>query len=184
MLQQAAPLQHYVNSGAFSAPVISDQAVADPAALQVCVCLCMPLGGQAGAAAGIPRHTSNPPTNQPTNPTQADGLLQLPALLAAYAARNLTTAFTNQYPVWTAAAAGAGGSGDFTLDVMVRIPPHQLLLYRPLLGEMLKWGWVQFLGAFALVWWLASWFEWAVFRFRVLDTRVVSDLTAVRPKFS
>lgn len=48
---------------------------------------------------------------------------------------------------------------------------------------MLKWGWVQFLAAFAAVWWLAGWFEWAVFTFRVLETRVVSDTQPRAPKF-
>jgi hypothetical protein len=35
---------------------------------------------------------------------------------------------------------------------------------------------VQFLATFAAVGWLAAWFEWAVFRLRVLDTRVTSDV--------
>lgn len=52
--------------------------------------------------------------------------------------------------------------------------------FRPPLGEALKWGWVQFLAAFIAVWWLASWFEWAVFRFRILETRVVSDVQQQR----
>lgn len=47
---------------------------------------------------------------------------------------------------------------------------------RPSLAEALKWGWVQFLATFAAVGWLAAWFEWAVFRLRVLDTRVTSDV--------
>lgn len=109
----------------------------------------------------------------------ATGPLDVRALLAGYASRNLTAQFADDYRVWTAAAAaGSDGAGGFELDVRARVPPHELLLYRPSLGAALKWGWVQFLAAFAAVWWAAGWFEWAVFRLRVLDTRVVSDVAA------
>lgn len=54
---------------------------------------------------------------------------------------------------------------------------------RPSLGAALKWGWVQFLAAFAAVWWLAARFEWAMFRLRVLGTRVVSDVAPRMHKF-
>ena len=60
---------------------------------------------------------------------QADGVLHLPELLASYNTRNLTTVFASQYPVWTAAAS-SGSGGEFMLDVRIRVPPHQLLLYR------------------------------------------------------
>jgi hypothetical protein len=42
-------------------------------------------------------------------------------------------------------------------------------------SESLKWGWVQFLAAFAALWWLAARFEAVVFRYRLLPTRVASD---------
>ena len=60
-------------------------------------------------------------------PSQADALLRLPTLLSRYAARNLTTSFAPGHRVWT---AGAAGAGEFSLDVRIRVPPHQLLLYR------------------------------------------------------
>ncbi|GBF99452.1 hypothetical protein Rsub_11938 [Raphidocelis subcapitata] len=106
---------------------------------------------------------------------QAEGLVDLPGLLARYADRNQTAVFVPSYSVWTAAGSSGGG---FTLNVRVRVPPHQLVLYRrvPSLGESLKWGWVQFLATFAAVGWLAAWFEWGVFRLRVLETRVASDV--------
>lgn len=59
---------------------------------------------------------------------QADGLLHLPLLLSAYGARNLTTVLAAPATVWTAVPA-AGGAG-FVLDVRIRVPSHQLLLYR------------------------------------------------------
>lgn len=54
-------------------------------------------------------------------------MLHLPSLLSAYAARNVTTALLAAHSVWT--AAPSGGSGEFVLDVRVRVPPHQLVLY-------------------------------------------------------
>lgn len=192
LLHQAAPLRQASYGGAYDTPLLGSQALGDAAALR------------------------------------ADGLADLPALLAAYARRNLSTAFAPRSPVWTA-SPDAGGGGEFSLDVHVRVPPHQLLLYRrggvwggrgpraagsmpgrarvarthtarrlriacaphptprspsrPSLGAMLKWGWVQFLAAFAAVWWLARRFEAAVFAARVLETRVVVDTQPRAPKF-
>ncbi|KAI8474264.1 MAG: transmembrane protein [Monoraphidium minutum] len=116
-----------------------------------------PLGEAAASSAAVP---------------EADGLLRLPVLLSRYAGRNLTTELAPRHAVWT---AGAGGGGEFLLDVTIRVPPHQLLLYRPSLGESLKWGWVQFLAAFTALWWLAARFEAAVFGLRLLGTRAVPD---------
>jgi hypothetical protein len=41
---------------------------------------------------------------------------------------------------------------------------------------MLKFAWIQFLSAFAVLWWLASWAEYWLFRYRVLEARPVSDV--------
>jgi hypothetical protein len=81
--------------------------------------------------------------------------------------------------VW--AAAPPGGGGAFEVDVRVRVPLHQPVLVRPALGEALKWGWVQFVAAFAAVWWLAARLEWAAFRLRVVATRTACD-AALAPR--
>lgn len=64
-------------------------------------------------------------------------MLHLPSLLSAYAARNLTTALAVGHSVWT--AAPPGGGGEFVVDVRVRVPPHQLVLYRSA-GQGSGWG--------------------------------------------
>ncbi len=56
---------------------------------------------------------------------QANAALQLSDILAAYNLRNMTTVLTNQYNVWQ-----AGNGNDFTIDVRVRIPANQVVLYR------------------------------------------------------
>ena len=48
---------------------------------------------------------------------------------------------------------------------------------------MLKWGWVQFLATLALIWYLLSWSEYVLFHFRILPTRVVSDLERKKHRF-
>jgi transmembrane protein 231 len=48
---------------------------------------------------------------------------------------------------------------------------------------MLKWGWVQFVATFWVVWWLLSWVEGLVFQFRVLETRVISDIQTRQQKY-
>lgn len=42
---------------------------------------------------------------------------------------------------------------------------------------MLKFAWIQFLCGFVVLWWFYSYFEAFVFHYRLLGTRVVSDLT-------
>jgi hypothetical protein len=48
-------------------------------------------------------------------------------------------------------------------------------LCRPGLGEMLKWGWIQFMCIYTPLLWLLSWFERCTFRYRMLETRIVWD---------
>jgi hypothetical protein len=103
--------------------------VASEALLCACVLRSLPSGGLCihprSWLAPLTRQRC-PPGTIPHN-TQADALLRLPELLSRYAARNLTTAFVPGHRVWT---AGAPGAGQFSLDVRIRVPPHQLLLYR------------------------------------------------------
>jgi hypothetical protein len=41
---------------------------------------------------------------------------------------------------------------------------------------MVKFAWVQFLGVFIIFWWIFRWAEWVVFHFRIVPTRVLSDI--------
>jgi transmembrane protein 231 len=60
--------------------------------------------------------------------------------------------------------------------VRIRVPPRETITYRPHIFEMLKFGWIQFLATYVILWYLFSRLERAVFRFRILETRVISDV--------
>ncbi|MEW5302682.1 MAG: hypothetical protein WDW36_005441 [Sanguina aurantia] len=76
--------------------------------------------------------------------TQPSIQYEFQKILGSYLARNYTTLYTNNHPVWK-----AGNSDTFTLSMRIRIPPNQLVYYRPMVIEMLKGGWIQFLATFA-----------------------------------
>lgn len=81
------------------------------------------------------------------------------------------------------ALAGEAGSASVqrrTHALTLRAGLITLPCHRPPAAQALKWGWVQFGAVFLVLWWLLTWFECRVFRFRVLDTRVLSDVPAVR----
>ncbi|MEW5312578.1 MAG: hypothetical protein WDW38_004202 [Sanguina aurantia] len=80
-------------------------------------------------------------------------------------------------------ATQAGNSDTFTLSMRIRIPPNQLVYYRPMVIEMLKGGWIQFLATFAVLWFLLSWAEVMIFKYRIVSTRVSSDLVQKLHKF-
>ncbi len=57
------------------------------------------------------------------------------------------------------------------------------MLDRPLVIEMLKFAWIQFLVTFVVLWWLYSYLEQFMFYYRVFSTRVVSDVMPKMQKF-
>ncbi|GFR40099.1 hypothetical protein Agub_g651 [Astrephomene gubernaculifera] len=103
---------------------------------------------------------------------------ELQSILKAYLDRNYTTLYTNQYPVWM-----GGSRNGFELDMRIRIPPNQIVHYRPQVIEMLKGGWIQWLATFIVLWYLLQWAEWFVFVFRLVETRVVLDTQPKRQRF-
>ncbi|MEW5302683.1 MAG: hypothetical protein WDW36_005441 [Sanguina aurantia] len=110
--------------------------------------------------------------------TQPSIQYEFQKILGSYLARNYTTLYTNNHPVWK-----AGNSDTFTLSMRIRIPPNQLVYYRPMVIEMLKGGWIQFLATFAVLWFLLSWAEVMIFKYRIVSTRVASDLVQKLHKF-
>ena len=48
---------------------------------------------------------------------------------------------------------------------------------------MLKFGWIQWLATYVCWWWLFGWLTWFMFRYRILPTRVVSDVQPKPQKF-
>uniref|UniRef100_A0A6U1ERU7 Transmembrane protein 231 n=1 Tax=Tetraselmis chuii TaxID=63592 RepID=A0A6U1ERU7_9CHLO len=95
----------------------------------------------------------------------------LQAILSANMARNESAMYSNMQPVWL-----SGNSGDFTMEFKFRIPSNQGVVIRRRQAEMVKFAWVQFLGVFIIFWWIFRWAEWVVFHFRIVPTRVLSDI--------
>ncbi|GIL45719.1 hypothetical protein Vafri_2888 [Volvox africanus] len=104
--------------------------------------------------------------------------LELQSILANYLSRNYTTLYTNDYPVWI-----GGTRNGFELRMRIRIPPNQVVYYRPQTIEMLKFGWIQWLATFIVLWYLLQWVEWFVFAFRLVETRIVSDFQPKMQRF-
>jgi len=100
--------------------------------------------------------------------------LQFESIIKSYLDRNYTTAYQNNFPVWK-----PGPGNSFTLNMRIRIPPNQVVWIRPQVIEMLKFGWIQFLATYVVLWWLFSWLQFFAFRYRLVDSRVISD---VQPK--
>ncbi|KAG2501143.1 hypothetical protein HYH03_000960 [Edaphochlamys debaryana] len=104
--------------------------------------------------------------------------LELQSIIKSYNERNYTTMLTNNYPVWT-----GGSRNAFELLMMIRIPPNQVVWYRPLAIQMIKFGWIQWLAGYVVLWWILQWVEWFLFSYRLLETRVVSDFQPKKLRF-
>ncbi|GLC34480.1 hypothetical protein PLESTM_000203300 [Pleodorina starrii] len=120
-------------------------------------------------------NSTTPSVQTAVQPTLA---LEMQSILSNYLSRNYTTLYTNNYPVWT-----AGTRNSFELRMRIRIPPNQVAYYRPQTIEMLKFGWIQWLATFIVLWYLIQWAEWFVFSFRLVGARIVSDFQPQKQRF-
>lgn len=104
--------------------------------------------------------------------------LQLGGVFNQYLFRNETTVYDYAFPVWH-----AGSGGEFEVKARVRIPPHQEVKFRPGPLTVAKFGWVQIFAFLFPLLWLLSQALWVVYHYRVLYTRVVSDLSPKTHRF-
>mmetsp|Transcript_40338 Transcript_40338/g.114195 ORF Transcript_40338/g.114195 Transcript_40338/m.114195 type:complete len:122 (-) Transcript_40338:123-488(-) len=100
------------------------------------------------------------------------------SIVAASFLRNESVLYEHMQPIWL-----AGSSHEFTLEMRFEIPSSQAVILRPREVEMLKFAWVQFLAVLAIFWYILSWAEYVVFHFRMLRSRVISDLHRPKHKF-
>lgn len=115
----------------------------------------------------------------PAGYLQASSKLRVNTILESYFDRNETTIFDTSYTSWQAGDATHG----FTSDILIRIPAFQQVFYKPSTIEILKFGWIQFLASFVVFFWLLSWWEWYIFHYRILDTRMTTDLKSKLKSF-
>ena len=116
---------------------------------------------------------------EPDGYLQASSKLKISSILEEYFFRNETTVFDTSYSAWQPGEAKHG----FQANVLVRIPPFQEIVYKPATIEILKFGWILFLASFIVFFWALSYGEWYVFHYRVLDTRIRSDLKSKLKSF-
>uniref|UniRef100_A0A7S0WWC3 Transmembrane protein 231 n=1 Tax=Pyramimonas obovata TaxID=1411642 RepID=A0A7S0WWC3_9CHLO len=115
---------------------------------------------------------------QSADGTSGIATLGLNGIFNRYLFRNETTYYDYSYPVWKA------GSGDvFEVRARVRVPSHENIVFRPAPLTIAKFGWVQVFAIIYPLLWLLRKAEWVIFHYRVLQTRVVSDITPKMHKF-
>jgi len=74
-------------------------------------------------------------------------------------------------------------SGEFEVKARVRVPPHQEVTFRPGPLTVVKFGWVQVFAILYPLLWLLSHAMWTVYHYRILYTRVVSDISPKTHRF-
>lgn len=93
-----------------------------------------------------------------------------------YAARDVRPTFAPGPAVWT---SGAGRS--FRARVVVDIPVARVL-YAPGFWETMKFAWVQYIALFAIFWFFIHWLRMYIFRYQVVETRVLQEaIPKVKP---
>lgn len=116
-----------------------------------------------------------PPQQQAVS---AANQLEFDSIIGSYLNRNYTTFYGPTYNVWS-----PGSGNSFVVSMTVRIPPNQVIWYRPQVIEMLKFAWIQWLATFIVLWWLYSFMEAYIFRYRLVNTRVQSDVQPRMQKY-
>jgi hypothetical protein len=101
-----------------------------------------------------------------------EDLFQFDRILSVYNRRNETTYLSRPAAVWLPSAGG----DEFSIVARIQVPSHEVVVYRAMRLELLKFGWVQFLAIYAIFWWLARWCKWFVHKYQVCDSRIRSDL--------
>jgi hypothetical protein len=102
----------------------------------------------------------------------AEDLFQFERILSVYNRRNETVHLSVPTVVWLPSAGG----DEFSIDARIHVPTHQLVMYKAMRLELLKFGWIQFLATYAIFWWLACWCKWFVHKYQVCNSRIRSDI--------
>ena len=102
-------------------------------------------------------------------------------LLRHYARRNITTAFVARYPIWTPVAEASSGS-SFQLNLNIRLPSKQAVLYIPPVSETLKFAWIQYFSLAVIVWVAVQACLRFIFRYQVVESTVTVDRLHNGPK--
>eukprot|EP01105_Mastigella_eilhardi_P006729 TRINITY_DN18292_c0_g1_i1.p1 TRINITY_DN18292_c0_g1~~TRINITY_DN18292_c0_g1_i1.p1 ORF type:complete len:327 (+),score=79.40 TRINITY_DN18292_c0_g1_i1:44-982(+) len=98
------------------------------------------------------------------------------SVLYKYHIRNETTQIYPKYTFWGTYDEGVPqpSLSQFKLVLQLKIP-QQRVIYQPGFFETMKFGWVQYMAVFWLVWGVFYVVRWAVFGHFLLDTYCVYD---------
>lgn len=97
----------------------------------------------------------------------------LPKILERNWERNETTTLSNVHSSWTGGVP-VGNSGEFELKLHLNIP-EQTIQYTPNFLETVKFGWVQYLAIWAIVFVILEWASRYIFEHQLVDTMVRTD---------
>ena len=126
-------------------------------------------------------YTENPLADFPAadgGGVHASENMTVTGLLSRYLLRNDTVTYE-----YTGSWESGGDGSSFKALARVRVPYHQVVPLRLRSLEMIKWGWVQVYSLLAVLLFLRRHFEEICFHYRLLPTRVVSDLEPKEHRF-
>uniref|UniRef100_UPI00398E4CF4 transmembrane protein 231 isoform X2 n=1 Tax=Pristiophorus japonicus TaxID=55135 RepID=UPI00398E4CF4 len=90
-------------------------------------------------------------------------------IIASYQDRNVTTIFTNQYPVWR---TGKAADAPFVINAVIRYPV-EMITYRPGFWEMIKVAWIQYVSILVIFLWVFERIKLFIFQNHVLTAVMV-----------
>jgi len=91
-------------------------------------------------------------------------------IFRSYSARNVTTFFTNDYPVWK---SGRGATQPFVIQMIINYPT-EVIVYQPGFWELVKWGWVQYVSILLIFLWVFQRLNFIVFGGQLFNTIIES----------
>jgi len=119
-------------------------------------------------------------TPSPILPSQVtfvtDVLLQ--NILLDITRSNVSAPCITPHPVWV-----SGLSSEFLVNIVLRIPPAETVLYRPSVYETLKYAWIQYLAALTFIYTCFYYLQLLIFRLHVIPTYETLDKMRPEPLF-
>ncbi|XP_049773769.1 transmembrane protein 231 [Schistocerca cancellata] len=79
-------------------------------------------------------------------------VFNLQKIIKEYVARNVSTAVTNAYPLWT---VGRAAGAPFVISATIYYP-EDTILYKPGFWQVVKWAWVQYLSVLVVIMYITN----------------------------
>ncbi|XP_046989625.1 transmembrane protein 231 isoform X3 [Schistocerca americana] len=79
-------------------------------------------------------------------------VFNLQKIIKEYVGRNVSTAVTNAYPLWT---VGRAAGAPFVISATIYYP-EDTILYKPGFWQVVKWAWVQYLSVLVVIMYITN----------------------------